>query len=259
MLFRGTFRAVTPVLLTLCVVTAPAFGQRQIQFRAEFTPTGAPAPGWAYLWNQDGPVWNPANFSALPQNYKPLFRDTSGNWETAANGAYPDPAPANGLRVSALGAVPGAGSTQDPNERFAIVAYTIQPSDVAAVGSTGAVSATLTDYTFGSVFSPNGTGVNPAIFVNSAAVIPPGALNLPPGFTYDRSLPDAYDVPLGTLVAGDTIYVAIGSGLTDTGDALNMDFTVTLTPEPGAMTLAALAAAALCGRRRAPRPAGGVC
>jgi hypothetical protein len=241
-----------PVGLAIAALSWPVLAAREIHFQSEFAPNGAAAPGWSYLWNRDGALWNPVTGAGLPGNYKPLVRDSSGNWETAANGAYPDPSPGNALRVSSTGAVPGAGSTQDAQERFAIVAYTIQPSDITAAGGSGSILGVMTDYTFSSLANPGGTGVNPAIFVNATAVIPPGFLNLPPGFTYDRSDPTAYDVPLGNLVAGDTIYVAVGSGLSDVGDALAMDFTIALAPEPGTMSLAGIAAIALCRRGRRP-------
>jgi hypothetical protein len=216
---------------------------RQIHFQGEFTPTGAPAAGWSYLWNASGPLGNSAN-------YVPLVRDSSGNWETVTNSAYPDPAPGNGLRVSSTGMVPGNGSVQaaDSVQRYAIVAYTIQASDLAQ-----GANAVMDTYSF-SVPVSSADGIDSVIYVNNTQIV---SSPLPPGIVYDQNTPGAFPVPLGTLNVGDTIYVATGAGFlptaTDIGDALTMDFKVSLVPEPAALSVLTVAAIALGARVRRRR------
>ena len=228
----------TVVLLLGCAGVA---GARQIHFQGEFTPAGAPAAGWSYLWNANGPLGNSAN-------YVPLVRDSSGNWETAANSGYPDPAPANGLRVSSTGMVPGNGAGQTAVQRYAIVAYTIQASDLTEGGN-----ALMDTYSF-NVPVTSADGIDSVIYVNNNQIV---SSPLPPGIVYDQNTPGAFPVPLGQLNVGDTIYVATGAGFlptaTDIGDALTMDFKVTLAPEPGVLSVLTLAVVMLGARCRRAR------
>jgi hypothetical protein len=253
---RYATRSSTAAAAILLGSATIATADRQIHLAGEYTTSGAPAPGWSYLWNANGAIGNSAN-------YVPLVRDAGGNWETVANGAYPDPAPGNGLRISPfIGAinrvdvVPGNGAVQqtvNAVNRYAIVAYTIQPSDIAAAGvqAGGAANAVMDTYEF-AVAATSADGIDSIIFVNNTQIV---SSPLPPGLFYDQNTPGAYPVPLGQLHAGDTIYVATGAGFlptaTDIGDGLRMDFRITLTPEPGALSILALGAVALCRRRRA--------
>src|SRR5688572_24469142 len=61
-----------------CVAPA-ADAARVVHLAGEYTTSGPAAPGWSYLWNANGPLGTAAN-------YVPLVRDTSGDWETVANG-----------------------------------------------------------------------------------------------------------------------------------------------------------------------------
>jgi len=244
----GLFMRGAALAVALAAVAPAAVAQRQVKFQAEFTPAGAPAAGWSYLWNANGPL-------GTATNYVPLVRDTSGNWETVANGAYPDAAPGNALRVSSTGMVPGAGASQlgaGGVQRYAIAAYTIQPSDIAAAGVQpgGSVNAVMDQYSF-NVPLTSADGIDSVIYVNDTQIV---SSPLPPGIIYDQNSPGAFPVPLGLLEAGDTIYIATGAGFlptaTDIGDGLTMDFAVTLTPEPGMITVLGLAAVVLGALRR---------
>jgi hypothetical protein len=151
--------------------------------------------------------------------------------------------------------VPGAGANQLGSggvQRYAITAYTIQPSDVLAAGAPagGSVNAVMDTYSF-SVALTSADGIDSIIYVNDTQIV---SSPLPPGISYDQNSPGAFPVPLGNLQAGDTIYIATGAGFLptaiDTGDSLTMDFRVTLTPEPGMISVLGLAGIALGGRRR---------
>src|SRR6185437_8163878 len=76
------------------------------KYSTDFTLSGPPKAGWSYQWNASGPieaVANVLNTAALVN----LVRDSSGNFETAANSAYPDPAPANFLAATPTSMFPG--------------------------------------------------------------------------------------------------------------------------------------------------------
>src|SRR5436190_6065679 len=58
---------ITPVLLLILLGPRgmpQADGALLTSFQSAFQPT-TPAPGWAYLWNNAGPIGNPANYTPL--------------------------------------------------------------------------------------------------------------------------------------------------------------------------------------------------
>src|SRR5687768_15663002 len=76
----------------------------------------APAPGWSYLWNANGPVGTAAN-------YAPLVPDgTAGRYETQNQtpDAFPDDAPGSSTSATQTTLVPGQGTAQNPIERYVI-------------------------------------------------------------------------------------------------------------------------------------------
>ena len=249
-------------LATVASLAPVANAQRVVHLAGEFTTSGAPAPGWSYLWNSAGPIGQSGN-------YTELFRDQNGAWETVANGQYPDAMPGNGLRISPfIGAinrvevVPGSAAIQQTGantfDRHAIIAYTIQASDIAAAGLQPGQGANAVMDTYEFATAATGDGINSIIYVNDLQVV---ASPLPPGLFYNQNSPGAFPVPLtdpsdpsSLLHAGDTIYIAISPGFlptsTDVGDSLRMDFKVTITPEPAMLSVLALAGVMLTGRRR---------
>lgn len=226
-------------LLVSAAGAGTASAQQVADYQTDFRTSGAPAPGWSYLWNANGPIGTASNYIPLVRDANPL-----GNFETQANGTYPDAPPGSLLSVGPLSIIPGQGSAQaaDGIQRYAIAAYTVNAQDLATYGNQG----WLDNYTFG-VAATSTDGISPAIYVNNTPII---SITLPPGIVYDRSFPDAYPVPLGNLSAGDTIYVAIGGGANDTGDVLVLDYSIILIPEPATASTLALAAATLLARRR---------
>ncbi len=218
---RDPFHAAVPsaALACLLAVASPcALAEVAVaNLKNDFTSTGV-APGWSFLWNANGPI---GSFSVgYPQNYVPLERDMAGDFV----------APGTNIRISPSGGigsvpiiVPGPGSAQGNRiERFAIVAYTVSAADIAAYGG----GVRMFPYQFG-VSENSLDGVNSAVYVNSTRVY---SYSFPPGFVYDSSEADAYPASFGLLRPGDTVYVATGSRRNDTGDRLDMDFTLILSP-----------------------------
>jgi hypothetical protein len=217
--------------LAISVLTSTAPASIIADFAANYQPN-SPRTGWAYLWNANGPVGNAANYAALQPT-----ANNGGDYETGVSG--------NNIAVLSTAVIPGAGLTQDPGgiERCAILAYTISAANIAAAGNQGYID----DYRFEVPLS-SVDGVTASIYVNNTPIII--GLPLPGGFVYDRSFPDAYPMPLGSVSAGDTIYVAIGGGATGNGDQLGISYTIKLVPEPAALSVLGMLGVGLLGRRR---------
>jgi len=261
------FSAPAVVLAALALGSSASAQTTVADFQDDFE-TGAPAAGWRYLWNANGALGNPAN-------YVPLVAD-NGRYETVANGAYPDAAPGSFLTAGSgpvdplrfpanpppdpfgLGIVlpplpntfvrPGQGTAQAPNsiERAVVLAYTFSAADVAAFGG----EAYFTDYYF-AVSTTSLDPVTARVYRDDDAA-PILDFVFPPGFAFQTTL-DPDPIPLGTYAAGETVYIALGSGFTDAagGDELRLDFTIALVPEPAsAALLAGLGGALLLRRRR---------
>ena len=61
---------------------ATASAQVVADYQSDFRTSGAPAPGWSYLWNANGSLGTASNYVPLVRDVNPL-----GNFETQANGA----------------------------------------------------------------------------------------------------------------------------------------------------------------------------
>jgi len=235
---RNRFTAVS-AMLSIVISTASVSAGVVANYRDDFKTDGTPKAGWGYLWNANGPIGNSANYVALVAS-----SNFGGDYETAA-GALPHAAPGMNLAATSTSLVPGQGSAQaaDGIERFAIAAYTFGVADVGAAGA----EAILDHYRF-TVPIDSVDGVSTRIYLNNT-LLAPGETILPPGLDYDSSFPGAYPVPLGTVHAGDTLYVAIGSRASDTGDVLGIEYSLLVVPEPGSLGVLALASLLMVRRR----------
>lgn len=193
-------------------------------YQDDFRTDGTPAPGWAYLWNA-------TNVIGVSADYAPLVHDTNhgGDYETQANGVQPDAPPGAFLAATKTFLHPGQGEGQAGNaiERYVIAAYTISAEDIARAG--GGI-ALITGGFF--ALGDSDDGVHASVYVNDTLVS--GPTLLPPDVVY----PDL-TLPLGTLSAGDTVYVCIGSRGNDLNDALTIDYSIELLPETAPKLVAA--------------------
>ena len=227
-----------------CSLLAPAASAGVVaHYGGDFTTSGAPKTGWAYQWNAASPIESAPNILNTAGLVN-LVRDTSGNFETVANAAYPDPAPGVGLAATKTSMFPGQSASEaaDGISRWTIASYTIQASDVAANGHDGI----LDTYSF-AVPASSTDGVSTRIYLNGFRIV---TSPLPGNFTYDQNSPGAFPIPFGSLNAGDVIAVGMSAGTASTGDRLDLDYTITLTPEPGSLLLG-VAGIGLLARRRA--------
>jgi len=162
--------------------------------------TGAPGAGWQYLWNKNGAIGNSANYAAL-------LWDGSNRYDSDGVAGIPDPVPARYVHLNWGGGHPGQSG------KSAIAAYTV--TEDAAYGLTDA---------WVRVADSRSDGEDLFVYVNDTLVSQQyvwgaGGLSFP--------------LDLGDLVAGDTIYVAMGPHGSDSYDAVNWDFTIAkLVPAP---------------------------
>ena len=188
-----------------------------------------PTTGWQYLWNEGGPIGDAAN-------YVPLLWDGS-RYDADGVPGLPSAQPAGYVFLGATSGHPGYGSAQSPNtiDRFAIGAYT-----VATAGEYAITDGTL---------SMTSAARTPGTHVVELRVYVDDELH------YAETDVDAttFHLWLGSLAAGQTIYVAVGPQGSPTYDSFRVDYTILRTPEPATLLLLSASLAALAARRRKHR------
>jgi hypothetical protein len=171
-------------------------------YRDDYQST-TPAAGWQYLWNSDGIVGDPANYESLVSTGGDYTSD--GSLTPTANPA------ARFARLGSTNGHAGTGANQAGSGgigRGVIAAYTIQSDGEYAIRDSFVMSNT------------NGSGLDLTVHINGEAAL-----------LYDfieSGATASFDVQLGELSAGDTIYVAFGPGNFSTSDFFALDFSVAL-------------------------------
>lgn len=163
---------------------------------------GAPSGnGWEYLWNGGGAIGNDANYMSLSWNG--ALYDGDG-----VNNGFPDPV-TGWANLSNAGGHPGAALGQGQGaSRFVIAAYT-----VGTGGDYRLSDAELTDANTGC-----GDGAELRVYVNNTLI---------QTYLYNNGDNLSFNLDLGTLFAGDKIYVCLGPKDTnDHCDGFNWDFSV---------------------------------
>jgi hypothetical protein len=215
------------VLLLSVRESSPAHAAWITSFQDAFQLT-TPAPGWSYLWNDAGPIGDPAN-------YAPLIANTIGAYTTDGSDVVPSPAPAHFLAIrlaaGAPGGHPGMGALQSGSggiERYCIAAYTLPSSEKISI-----LDGLVRNVNPNSNGSTDGVSVK--IFLNNN---PLPVVNTGTAAGFDSSA--AFNVALGDLNAGDTIYVAVGSKDSDLFDGFQLRYDIVAVPEPLSVALAML-------------------
>ena len=189
-----------------------------------------PAAGWQYLWNQGGPIGDAAN-------YVPLLWDGSTRYDSDGAAGVPDPPPGGYVFLGPTSGHTGYGTAQSSNtiDRFAIAAYTVALAGEYAI-------------TDGSLMMTSG-GRTVGTDVLELRVYVDDELH------YAETDVDAttFYLWLGSLDAGQTIYVAVGPQGSHDSDSFRVDYTIVMTPEPATLLLLAGSLAALAARRRRRR------
>ncbi len=164
-------------------------------YQGDYRP-GAPASGWQYLWNAQGPIGQASNYSAMLSNGRYYDSDGLSGLPDASNLAY------GSLKLS--GGHPGRGASQgQSDDRYVIAAYTVNRAGIYQV-----VQSQITD---------NGCTRNGGLveIYSNNLLIQQKAYG---------PVASSFDVNIGSLVAGDTIYVAAGPNGKDGCDGFVWDY-----------------------------------
>jgi hypothetical protein len=188
------------------------------------------ADGWNYLWNpQNQPIGTASGYQPLGVL---LSRDgyvPEGVWVSGGYGGY--------MEIRRLNQTTGAeerpGLNYNGSVCYTIAAYTIQAANAGEVWINNGTLATTNN---------DGGDLDLRVYVGDA-------LKFSQNVTY--ATPYAFtNYSLGSLTAGQVVYVAVGSSTP--GVYATYDLGFQLVPEPGALALL-LAAGGLAGWRRRPR------
>lgn len=220
------------VVAAVCLgSTAVSRADVLVNFQDAIQPT-KPAPGWAFLWNQSGTIFNSSNLAPLV--YIPTLASGSVVYNEDGMLPMPRPLPAWDVLISNNdgkygGGHPGRGIDDFGSggiERFAIAAYTL--SNGGTVNMTNVVLAN-TDTSF--------DGLDLMILIrNSNSSQLQTVFQGVTAAGLGSSL--AFSTRLGWYNAGDTIYVAVGARSHDAFDSYALSFSIAqAVPEPGPMVL----------------------
>ena len=165
--------------------------------------TVAPRQGWNYLWNSDGPIGNPRNYSPLQWNGTRYERDTDST--------FPDETPAMWVTLfGPNGGHPGQGTGHGaPYDVYAVASLCV-PVD----GRYVLTNAWVNNTDAGSVSLIVHVNTNaPVVFLNGLTSV---------------SSPHRFGTDLGLLNAGDTVYIGVGPDGDENNDSFVWDFTILL-------------------------------
>ncbi|HEY3322223.1 MAG TPA: hypothetical protein VGP72_17300 [Planctomycetota bacterium] len=159
----------------------------------------SPAPGWRYLCNSKGQIGTAANYTELVWN-----SDHTSYCADAKQ--YPAGNRQGWAALRPDGIHPGTGIDQGvPFEHFAIAAYSVPAGKEGKIGISGMLHR-----------NDGGGTVELRIFANDQqkeqCIV--------------KGPPYEFTIALGTLNAGDTIYVCVGPDRSDGNDTCGFDFTI---------------------------------
>ncbi len=184
-------------------------------YRDDFNPN-TPSEGWAYLWNRDGVIGNTANYTAL--------LSTGSGYDSNGVNGLPDPLPGRFVTLTQNFGHPGPAPAQGVGfDVHAIAAFTVDQAGEVFIANSN-LSMTNGNRAVGSDTLALLIHVNngPAIFQQSG---------------FDST---TFDISLGELETGDTVFVAIGPNGSDFFDGFALDFSLLqeeAVPEPSSWAL----------------------
>jgi len=193
-------------------------------YRTDYKTQAPLTSGWQYLWNApSGWVKNASSgdlrssYLGVPGDYVAL-EDSGTIWTPDGDTDGTNNQPAAYMKLTADGGHPGAeGNETSSWDRYAIAAYTVPSAGFYTI-----------ENSFLSKPSATGDGVEVLVFPGvSGAILRRTA---PPGGSVD------FDVEVGYLPQGITIYVAFGATDTANSDYFDMDFDIVQYPRTDILT-----------------------
>ncbi len=163
--------------------------------------TTTPSAGWSYLWNVSEPIGNSAGYQTL--------LGVENRYDSDGSPSFPAPTDMAYGHLNATGGHPGKGTSDGVAfDRYAIAAYTVA-TDGHYLVTEGQISHTGCEWTNGLI-----TKVLVGDHEHYSKVL-------------NRQETATLEVDLGSLVAGEIIYVAVGPNGSDGCDTFAMDFSIT--------------------------------
>jgi hypothetical protein len=197
----------------------PVVGLLVADYNNDYSASIPLAAGWRYLWN--APVGWEAGVSAgdlssgaigYPDNYVALL-DAGSSWTPDGDTSGTNNSPGSYLKLTSGNGHPGNGYASGPNQdRYAIAAFTVPSNGVYAIEN-----STLNKT------STNGDGVEVLVFADDASNPVIQRVAEPASTTH-------FNVQIGYLEAGQSIYVAFGAVDSASADFFEMDYSIFLYP-----------------------------
>ncbi|MEA2068576.1 MAG: hypothetical protein U9P12_05195, partial [Verrucomicrobiota bacterium] len=172
-------------------------------YRADFQ-VGTMPSGWSYLWNENGSITNPADFVFLETDVL-----STNEWQTdGANPGRPDPGQGGHLRLTDVGVCSG----QTEPDAYAIAGFATQASGRHFLTDSWVV-----------LNSTNSSGVELRVFVDNEVPLLVETIAT-------AGQTNHFEMDLGLLAPGDTVYVALGPGADPVNDFCQWDFSIGREP-----------------------------
>jgi hypothetical protein len=207
---------------------------------------GAMPGNWRYMWNAptdwDGASSSDASTGDITSiaDFE-LLNSVGTTWRPDTDTDPNNGSPARYLQLSAVGGHPGRGSGQNEapinntQDRYVITAYDVPLNGIYSIANS-----------FFSTVDANGNGNNVRVFTSAS----PGSPVFDQLFAAGE-LNGNFDTTVGSLSAGETIYVAVGPSVQDGADSFQFDYSILYqVPEPNSAVLIVLGVAVLMLVRR---------
>lgn len=206
-------------LLTLFVASVDRLDARVVVgvFREDFRSSSPLISGWQYLWNSPA-GWSVGSSGDLKSGsiaarsaYRPLVSNGEF-WTADGDSAGGNNDPSGFIRISDTGGHVGqSAAAAGERDRYAIVAYTVDADGLYAI-----------ENSYVNMVTESGDGVELLVF--------PGESEAILRRTVTSVSSSDFDLEIGFLSAGQTIYVAVGPSGNASFDSFEYDFEIVRYP-----------------------------
>ena len=158
-----------------------------------------PKPGWSYQWNNGGAIGTSAFYANM------IYNSTAVQYNTAGTPTLPGPSPGQYGFLGSIGGHPGAGTAEGAGvDRYVLAAYTVSSA------GTYSITNSFVDRTAG-------VGqLDVRVYVGNSLKLQ----------ATQTVVNQNFNLGLGNLTSGQTIYVAVGPSGTHNSDSFTLDFSI---------------------------------